>query len=261
MSVEPVAAIKHSSRSSRILTILICLVPIAIFVAFVVSNFNGDTGSAARRTMCKSHLKQIGLALHNYHAEYGSFPPAYVADANGRPMHSWRVLLLPFVDETGLYEEYRFDESWNGPNNIQLADRIPEIYRCPGFVHHQEHLGNSDVDAYHLTNYVAISGVGTAFDGSKALSLKFLVTADGSTYTMLIGEVSRQAVHWMSPNDVTGPEISTFLKFVDDDELNHSGGAHFLFADGSVKFITRRIPRTTFDALTTIDGGEIVKEF
>ena len=63
-----------------------------------------DTGRPARRTECKNHLKQLALAMHNYHDKYGSFPPAYIADKNGRPMHSWRVLLLPFLEFGPLYE-------------------------------------------------------------------------------------------------------------------------------------------------------------
>src|SRR5688500_8670454 len=72
-------------------------------------------GDEARRSSCLGHCCQLGIALHSYHDEYGSFPPAYVADANGKPMHSWRVLILPFIEEQALYQRYRFNEPWNGP--------------------------------------------------------------------------------------------------------------------------------------------------
>src|SRR5262245_44252816 len=81
-----------------------------------------DAREAARRSNCKGELKQIGLALLNYREAYGCFPPPYVADASGRPMHSWRVLILPFIDHAALYREYRFDEPWDGPNNRKLSD-------------------------------------------------------------------------------------------------------------------------------------------
>ena len=86
---------------------------------------------AAQRSTCKNNLKQIGLALHNYHDRYQSFPPAFVADENGKPMHSWRVLLLPYLDQADLYARYNFNEPWNGPNNLKLGDEIPEVYGCP----------------------------------------------------------------------------------------------------------------------------------
>ena len=75
---------------------------------------------AARRAQCSNNLKQIGLAFHNYHDSYGCLPPAYIPDGNGQPMHSWRVLILPFVEQSPLYDQYDFDEPWNGPNNSKL---------------------------------------------------------------------------------------------------------------------------------------------
>ena len=74
-----------------------------------------------RQMVCAQNLKQIGLAMHAYHQKYGSFPPAYIAGKDGKPKHSWRLLILPFLDQEDLYREYRFDEPWNGPHNSQLA--------------------------------------------------------------------------------------------------------------------------------------------
>ena len=88
---------------------------------------------AGRRPKCGNNLKQIGLAMANYCNAYGRFPPAVIADASGRPMHSWRLLLLPFLlsEEKALYSSYNFDQPWDGPDNIRLADRMPAVYRCP----------------------------------------------------------------------------------------------------------------------------------
>src|SRR5262245_66359 len=80
---------------------------------------------AARRSQCKNNLKQIALALLNYESRYGTFPPAYVADESGKPMHSWRVLILPDLDQQALYNDYNFSEPWDGPNNSRLLTRIP----------------------------------------------------------------------------------------------------------------------------------------
>lgn len=62
---------------------------------------------AGPRMSCGNNLRQIVVALHNYHDVYGSFPPAYIADKSGRPMHSWRVLVLPFMEQTLLYNQLR----------------------------------------------------------------------------------------------------------------------------------------------------------
>ena len=69
--------------------------------------------------------------MHDYHGKNKHFAPAYVADENGKPMHSWRVLLLPMLEQQALYESYDFDEPWNGPNNSRLLAQTPPSYQCP----------------------------------------------------------------------------------------------------------------------------------
>ena len=79
------------------------------------------------RSECRNHLKQIGLALHNYHDTYGSLPPAITRGPDGKPWHSWRILILPWLEQQDIYDRYRFDEPWDGPNNRKLhaaADRV-----------------------------------------------------------------------------------------------------------------------------------------
>jgi len=89
------------------------------------------TREGARGANCLNNLKLIGLGLQNYHVEHGCFPPAYVADADGKPMHSWRVLILPYMERRILYDSYNFDEPWNSPSNRYLAGHIPSEYTCP----------------------------------------------------------------------------------------------------------------------------------
>ena len=71
-----------------------------------------DPRGPARASMCKNQLMNIGLALYQYYEQYGSFPPAYIADESGKPMHSWRVLILPYLEESALYMQYDFNEPW-----------------------------------------------------------------------------------------------------------------------------------------------------
>src|SRR5262245_23505539 len=74
-----------------------------------------------------NNLKQIGLALHAFHDVHQHLPPAFVTGPDNRPWHSWRVLLLPFIDQAALYTRYKFDEPWDGPGNRTLLYEMPAL--------------------------------------------------------------------------------------------------------------------------------------
>jgi prepilin-type processing-associated H-X9-DG protein len=204
---------------------------------------------APRRSQCKNNLKQIGLALHNYHDVYGSFPPAYVADATGKPMHSWRVLILPFLDQEPLYREYDLSEPWDGPNNSRLLDRMPPVYSCPS---------RAGPSGSTNTSYVAPFGEHCIFRGSEPV--KFSAVLDGLSNTLMVGESAGANIPWMKPEDVdiaAHPSLGDSAGFSSD----HSGGVHFLMGDGAVRFIALTIAPQTYQALLTRDGGEVVADY
>ena len=198
---------------------------------------------AARRTHCNKHLKILGLALHNYSDFYGSLPPAYVADENGKRMHSWRVLILPYLDRADLYAAYRFDEPWDGPNNSKLADQMPYLFRCP-----------SSVQRDGMTNYQCVTGPGTAFPGAHSVALSEIT--DGVSHTLLVTEVDRRSVHWMQPKDIPLDKAYQFLQ-----DRAHTGGVHMLLCDGSVKFLNENVNAMTYRHLLTIRDGHLPGEF
>lgn len=199
---------------------------------------------AARRAQCVNNLKQIGLALEGYHQQYGVLPPAYVADAVGRPMHSWRVLILPFLDQVPLYNRYNFAEPWDGPHNIRLLGDIPTVFACP-----------SRFPAPRaLTSYVAITGPGTAFPDAASVALADITDRHHST--LILAEVVDVPVPWTAPldldartmslriNDRTRPSISS----------RHRHGAVTAFADSHVYFWEEATPLP--HDLLTIAGGD-----
>ena len=100
--------------------VLIIVVLAGLVVALLLPAVQRSTGGGFR-PRCQNNLKQIGLSLHNYHEEYGSIPPAYVIDQDGRPLYSWRVLILPFVDQAPLYNKLHLDEPWDSPHNRQIG--------------------------------------------------------------------------------------------------------------------------------------------
>ena len=204
---------------------------------------------AARRSQCKNNLKQIGLALHNYHDVYGTFPPAIVTDDAGKPMHSWRVLILPFIDCAPLYNQYDFSEPWDGPSNSRLLARMPSVYTCPS---HANAPGNTD------TAYVGVFGEHCVFHKDGATKISDIT--DGTSNTLIVGESTGAGIPWMKPEDIditTHPALGDAKGFSSD----HVGGVQFLMCDGSVRYISLNINPATLQALFTRDGGEPVGEF
>jgi hypothetical protein len=204
---------------------------------------------AARKSVCSGHLCQIQLALLNYHEIYGCFPPAYIPDAEGKPMHSWRVLILPYLERKAIYDAYHFDEPWNGPSNRQLASRInTSLFCCPS--------GNSE--DLSLTDYVVIIGDHTAFPGGKSISLDDI--RDGQN-TILVAEIANSDINWMEPRDLKFDEMSFQIN---DKRRPSISGPHpgcalvSMQSSCSGQAISDRVPPEDVRALVTIDGGEEV---
>lgn len=204
---------------------------------------------APRRSQCKNNLKQIGLALHNYHDEYHAFPPAFVPDDQGRPMHSWRVLILPYLDQAALYKEYRFDEAWDGPNNLRLAGRIADVFRCPSE-------SGEEPPATQWTSYVAVVGPDNAWAGSSSRTIADV--QDGLSNTLLIVEVADSGIHWMEPRDLHVSQMAPTINPKGGQGISsrHTGGAHALLGDGAVRYLSETMSAESVRGLLTITGGE-----
>jgi hypothetical protein len=173
--------------------------------------------AAAQRVSCMNNLKQIGLAMHNYASVYGSFPPAYIADKNGRPMHSWRVLLLPYLEENALYRQYDFKEPWDGPRNSSLAAITAKVYVCPS----DPSMNTSQ------TSYLMLTGPGCISSGAN--STKPGQFANGLSKTIMVIECANSGVNWMEPRDC---DAVTFHA-----KSPHPMNYNVLFGDGSVRAV------------------------
>jgi prepilin-type processing-associated H-X9-DG protein len=213
-------------------------------------------GEAARRSQCYHNLKQIGLGMQNYAEKYGCFPPAYTADASGRPRHSWRVVLLPFLESEPLYRQLRLDEPWDSPHNLQVCapagspdgregPGMPYLFRCP-----------SDPEPGPLTNYVMIVGPRTLSNGPK--SVRPAEITDGLPNTIAVVETCGLGIRWYEPRDLRVGQMS--FKINDPEHIGiasrHPGGVNVGFADGSVRFVSDTTDPRVIEAATTINGGE-----
>ena len=233
---------KLSIVESLVLAFVLCLIVSLLLPAVNTPNYG------RRRAQCSNNLKQISLALLNYHTEQGSFPPAYIADEKGVPMHSWRVLILPYLEQTNLYEQYDFSEPWDGPNNSLLHNHVVSLFGCP-----------SDTSTANNTNYVAVVGPDTAWPGAEGRSIEQI--KDGTTNTILVVEVHDSGIHWMEPRDLDFATASTTINQGPPGRMissNHGPLANVAFADGSVRFLSDDTPGATVRAMLTVDGGEEV---
>jgi len=198
------------------------------------------------RANCTNNLKQFGIALHNYRDACGVFPPAYFADADGKPMHSWRIILLPYFEDPALKDlskQYRFNEPWNSPHNLKLADKMPPVYRCPA----------SDGPKGEA-NYLAVVGKETGWPGADSLTLRQI--RDGTANTIALVEVANSGINWLDPRDLSVDEALQKIESQHTADRMHARGAHHLDFTGSVHFLNSDIDRETYRALLTANGGE-----
>lgn len=203
---------------------------------------------AARRMQGSNNLKQIGLAMHNFHDTYRKFPAGYSADAEGKPLLSWRVHVLPFIEHQALYEQFHLDEAWDSPHNKTLIAQMPNVYRCP----------NSKAEP-GMTNYVGVGGKDGVFVRPKAgdrLGIGIAEITDGTSNTIMTAEVpDESAVIWTKPADFS-PNLEVPTKGLTG---LRKGGFQVGFADGSVRFIAETVDAVVLRALFTKSGREMVQ--
>ncbi len=207
---------------------------LALLLLFASAVFLPTIGSRelSRKGYCQNNLHNIAIALQNYHDVCGCFPPPYIADSNGKPMHSWRVLLLPFLDQIPLHNKYRFDEPWDGPNNRKLHDIALQIYQCPS---------QNDVHPNTETNFVVVIGPKTAWPAEGYVRQADII--DGLSNTILVVETADSGIHWMEPRDLHINQIPMAINPGRGQGISshHNDGAHVSFADGSVRFLDDKI--------------------
>lgn len=205
---------------------------------------------AARRTQCTNNLKQIALAFHNYHDVYGTFPPAYIPDEDGQPMHSWRVLILPFLESQHIYNQYNFSEPWNSPNNLAVTRQPVPAYSCPS--------SPANGPGGTETSYMVITGPNTVFDAGKACRISDIL--DGTSNTIMVVEVAGTGVNWGEPKDLDASTLTYPLGTSGGStpDSYHPGGLNAALCDGSVRFIADTVSPQVFNALITKAGAEVI---
>ena len=194
-------------------------------------------------TQSMNNMKAIMLAMHVYHEANKRLPAAYNVDKDGKALLSWRVHILPMLEQEELYKQFNLEEAWDSETNKKLIAKMPSEYKSP----------NSQAGE-GKTNYLTVRNKNSAFPGKKGL--RFQDIQDGTSNTIALVEVSDgRAVIWTKPDD---------LKYKEEEPMKGIAGLQpngFLaaFVDGSVRLITSSIDAETLKGLFTRNGSETVE--
>lgn len=194
---------------------------------------------AATRTQGANNLKQLAIAMHVHYDANKQLPAPAICDANGKPLLSWRVAILPYIEQNDLYKQFKLDEPWDSEHNKKLLPRMPQIYLTPGS------------PASNQTRYCVPVGPGALFSSPQD-KVKFKNITDGTSNTIMIVETAN-STPWTKPDD---------FAFVPNGPLpplyRHPNGFLTAFGDGSVRFLASTLPLETLRAAFTRSGGEVV---
>jgi uncharacterized protein (TIGR03067 family) len=193
------------------------------------------------RTTHANNLKQIALAMHGYLGAHKGLPAQAIYSKDGKqPLLSWRVAILPYIEEAPLYRQFKLDEPWDSDHNKKLLAKMPRIYA----------LVRGTTREPHSTFYQVFTGPMTPFDGNKKARIQQF--RDGTSNTLLVVEAG-EAVPWTKPDDIPYnpkqlPKLGGTFK----------GAFYAAFADGSVRAFRRDLAPESLRALITPAGGEAI---
>jgi hypothetical protein len=210
----------------------------------------GRAKVVSQRTESLNNLKQITLALKNYELANGSLPPAYVTDAAGKRLYSWRVLILPYLGEDALYDRFDKSKAWDDPANQEVSDAMVKVFRSPL----DEELEENG------TSYVVLVGRNTMFP--PITGRKSAEVVDGVQNTIMLLEVKGFAGSWAEPNDPTLAQFSGGPIVGEEEGLLHpaqaNGSVLVGFGDGTVRQLdASAAARVIQPAAITVSDGQL----
>ena len=283
-----------------LIELLVVIAIIAILIALLLPAVQ-QAREAARRSTCKNNLKQIGIAMHNYHSAHRTLPPGYLdddptANASNRNLLGWGVMILHFIEQSALYNSIgsvgAFDNNWTTITEMTTASAsVPTPYAkvvLPPYICPSDPMGgiNKDVGNYGKSNYTGVAGNTYRSSGSSKPSgafydnshVTFRDITDGLSNTIIIGERgtagSKNGTIWIgnysdaayyTQNAITSPTSAYYGINGAAGSWNftssHVGGAHFLLCDGSVRFLSENVHLGTYGNLGYIADGNVLGEF
>jgi prepilin-type N-terminal cleavage/methylation domain-containing protein/prepilin-type processing-associated H-X9-DG protein len=281
-------------RGFTLIELLVVIAIIAVLLGLLLPAVQ-KVREAAARLQCENNLKQVGLALHDYHDTAHAFPPGYVSgyDAAGNdtgPGWGWAAYLLPHIEQQNLYTAARLDQPIEAPANASVRVTPVKTYLCPSdsapptwTARRYDALGNPGAALCDVAsaNYVGVFGVTEpGVDGEGVFyrnsAVRIADITDGTSNTLVVGERGHALAPAAWVGAVTGAEIYPYNSSnmvlghtgeshgpampvdVNNFSSRHTGGVNFAFADGHVSFLTAAVSQAVYQALSTRAGGEPV---
>jgi hypothetical protein len=195
-----------------------------------------------------NNFRQVGIAMHNFHDATGTLPRPAIESPDGKPLLSWRVALLPFVEQDNLYRRFRLDEPWDSDHNKRLIPMIPAVYLRPGQVPDGK------------THYQAVVGRGLMFDfkyvnGDGKPSGRSMVSITDGTSNTIMFVVAKDPVIWTKPDDLDADNGMPIMPRLD---ARFKAGTVMALGDGSVRVIHPGVSEATLRAALSAEGGELL---
>lgn len=198
----------------------------------------------ARRSAGANNLKQIAIALHNYHDVHKSLPARYRSLSDGSAGLSWRVGVLPYLESSTTYSQFHFEYPWDSPHNLPLAHQRPESYACPSA---KKRLKTE-------SDYYAIGGPDSCLPDAQAITLAYI--KDGTSNTIMVVESHTFHAVWSEPRDLDPTTMNWNIIQAAGISSGHNGGAQMGMADGSVRFQSNDIDPEVVKQLANRHDGQ-----
>jgi hypothetical protein len=216
-----------------------------------------------QQALCKSNLRNLVLGMQNHQDQRGDLPPLYIADPQGRPLHSWRVLLLPYMEQQLLFQQIRLNEPWDSEHNRQFHSQMPSFYLCPSSSHSRES---------GLTSYFSIAGEGAPLEPLTLMSLDDQAIRlyrsntslgsiqDGASNQIMVFEATGYSVNWMQPVDPTFEELRMSAGGDEKGIGSHHAGAiaNAAMGDGLIVTLRAGTPPHVLRSLLHREDGQVL---
>jgi hypothetical protein len=213
-----------------------------------------DLEKATQRTRSANNLHQLGVALHSFHDANGQLPAAYSTDGQGKPLLSWRVAILPYIEQGELYKQFHLDEPWDSEHNVKLLDKMPEVYAPV-----------RPTKEKNVTYYRVFVGWSTALPPGRMRwqgGVHITQITDGTSNTLMVVE-GAEAVPWTRPDEIPFDVDKMWPQFGEVKEVPKLGGQfpdgfHAVMCDGSVYFFRKETPPRVLAPLIVRNDGSVV---